>query len=221
MGWRAGDRDPSSQSCRAVSRSIQHLYHDPCQARLIGISTRRRPRGMANFTHNACGSRMAFSAKEIPGSAKAPSATTTACRHRGSVLVAAQPPRNRYIIGCGRLESRGNRQCPRCGVKAASRRAPGRIRDRSRAALDSIFISPCIGPQHLLLEVLDVPLSGRNGEWAYYMRRGRLCRRRYVMPNDPRWKAWRRIWKSPRRTGSPALASAAGWISPCNFPSGI
>jgi hypothetical protein len=31
-----------------------------------------------------------------------------------------------------------------------------------------------------------IPKSGRCGDWVYYMFHGKLCRRRYVVPNDPR-----------------------------------
>jgi hypothetical protein len=35
----------------------------------------------------------------------------------------------------------------------------------------------------------DVPTSGRDGLWVYYMRGGKQCRRRYVVPRDPRTPA--------------------------------
>jgi hypothetical protein len=36
------------------------------------------------------------------------------------------------------------------------------------------------------LNLPDVARSGRWGEWVYYMRDGKQCRRRYVVPRDPR-----------------------------------
>jgi hypothetical protein len=36
------------------------------------------------------------------------------------------------------------------------------------------------------LNLPDVARSGRWGEWVYYMRGGKQCRRRYVVPRDPR-----------------------------------
>ncbi len=33
--------------------------------------------------------------------------------------------------------------------------------------------------------VIDAPKSGRWGDWVYYMRGGKQCRRRYVVPRDP------------------------------------
>ena len=32
----------------------------------------------------------------------------------------------------------------------------------------------------------DVPKSGKWGQWVYYVRNGKQCRRRYVKPRDPR-----------------------------------
>jgi hypothetical protein len=36
------------------------------------------------------------------------------------------------------------------------------------------------------LNLPDVPRSGRWGEWVYYLRSNQQCRRRYVVPQDPR-----------------------------------
>jgi hypothetical protein len=36
------------------------------------------------------------------------------------------------------------------------------------------------------MKALEVPRSGRDGEWVYYMRGSKQCRRRYVHPKDPR-----------------------------------
>jgi hypothetical protein len=35
-------------------------------------------------------------------------------------------------------------------------------------------------------KLVDIPKSGREGEWVYYMRGRTQCRRRYVVPRDPR-----------------------------------
>jgi len=37
--------------------------------------------------------------------------------------------------------------------------------------------------------IIDVPKSGRWGDWVYYMRGGKQCCRRYVKPRDPRTPA--------------------------------
>ena len=36
------------------------------------------------------------------------------------------------------------------------------------------------------MKVLDIPKSGRDRRWVYYMRGRKLCRRKYVIPMDPR-----------------------------------
>jgi hypothetical protein len=36
------------------------------------------------------------------------------------------------------------------------------------------------------LNLPDIPRSGRWGEWVYYVRSNKQCRRRYVVPRDPR-----------------------------------
>lgn len=38
------------------------------------------------------------------------------------------------------------------------------------------------------MKVLEIPRSGRDGKWVYYLRGRKQCRRRYVLPNDPRTK---------------------------------
>jgi hypothetical protein len=42
------------------------------------------------------------------------------------------------------------------------------------------------------MKMPEVPTSGRDGLWVYYMRGGKQCRRRYVVPKDPRTPAQRR-----------------------------
>jgi hypothetical protein len=32
----------------------------------------------------------------------------------------------------------------------------------------------------------EILKSGRSGDWVYYVRNGKQCRRRYVVPKDPR-----------------------------------
>jgi hypothetical protein len=44
----------------------------------------------------------------------------------------------------------------------------------------------------VLLTLLDIPKSGRCGDYVFYMRRGNLCRRRYVSPRNVRTPARRR-----------------------------
>jgi hypothetical protein len=36
------------------------------------------------------------------------------------------------------------------------------------------------------MKILDIPKSGRDGRCVYYMRDSNLCRRKYVVPKDPR-----------------------------------
>ena len=36
------------------------------------------------------------------------------------------------------------------------------------------------------MKILDIPKSGRCGDFVFYMRGRKLCRRRYVVPRDPR-----------------------------------
>ena len=36
------------------------------------------------------------------------------------------------------------------------------------------------------MKLLEIPKSGRDGRWVYYMRGRKLCRRKYVVPKDPR-----------------------------------
>ena len=51
------------------------------------------------------------------------------------------------------------------------------------------------------------PRSGRRGEWVYYMRGNKQCRRRYVRPRDPRTPAQLRV----RQTFG---AASKAWSSP-------
>ncbi len=51
------------------------------------------------------------------------------------------------------------------------------------------------------------PRSGRSGEWVYYMRGNKQCRRRYVRPRDPRTPAQLRVRKS-------FGAASKAWSSP-------
>jgi hypothetical protein len=36
------------------------------------------------------------------------------------------------------------------------------------------------------MKILDIPRSGRDGRWVYYMQGSKLFRRKYVIPKDPR-----------------------------------
>jgi hypothetical protein len=51
------------------------------------------------------------------------------------------------------------------------------------------------------------PRSGRRGEWIYYLRGNKQCRRRYVRPRDPRTPAQLRL----RQTFG---AASKAWSSP-------
>jgi hypothetical protein len=44
--------------------------------------------------------------------------------------------------------------------------------------------------------ILDILKSGRNGDFVFYMRGGKLCRRRYVVPTNVRTAARRRMRRS-------------------------
>src|SRR5512146_465634 len=43
------------------------------------------------------------------------------------------------------------------------------------------------------MKTLPVRYSGRSGEWVYYVRGKKQCRRRYVRPRDPRTPAQLRV----------------------------
>jgi hypothetical protein len=43
------------------------------------------------------------------------------------------------------------------------------------------------------MKALDIPKSGRCRDFVYYMRGKKQCRRRYVIPKDPRTPAQRRV----------------------------
>ena len=43
------------------------------------------------------------------------------------------------------------------------------------------------------MKTLPVRYSGRSGEWVYYVRGNKQCRRRYVRPKDPRTPAQLRV----------------------------
>jgi hypothetical protein len=46
--------------------------------------------------------------------------------------------------------------------------------------------SRSLGENRNNLNPPDIPRSGRWGEWVFYMRGNKQCRRRYVVPRDPR-----------------------------------
>ena len=59
--------------------------------------------------------------------------------------------------------------------------------------------------QHARLLAQGKPLSGRSGPFVYYMRNGRLCWRRYVVPEDPgtaRQRRSRAAFRAASRTWS-------------------
>jgi hypothetical protein len=60
------------------------------------------------------------------------------------------------------------------------------------------------------LTLPDVPRSGRWGEWVFYMRGNKQCRRRYVVPRDPR---------TPGQLRSRAALAAASkaWSESCRL----
>ena len=57
------------------------------------------------------------------------------------------------------------------------------------------------------MKILDIPKSGRDGPWVYYMRGPNLCRRKYVRPKDPR---------TPRQLRARAALTAASKAWSCN-----
>ena len=46
------------------------------------------------------------------------------------------------------------------------------------------------------MNLSEPPRSGRRGEWVYYMRGNKQCRRRYVRPRDPRTPGQLRVRKT-------------------------
>ena len=60
------------------------------------------------------------------------------------------------------------------------------------------------------MNLSDPPRSGRRGEWVYYMRGNKQCRRRYVRPRDPRTPGQLRVRKTfgdaSRTYSSPGLS---------------
>src|ERR1022692_3613028 len=94
------------------------------------------------------------------------------------------------------------------------------------------------------MTILDIPRSGRDGDFVYYMRGRKLCRRRYVIPKNVRTagrgrargafgaisKAWSRVLtEEQRQAWSAATAKVrsrprlgqAGWLSGQTFFAGI
>ena len=61
------------------------------------------------------------------------------------------------------------------------------------------------------MKACDVPKSGRWGDYVYYLRGGRQCRRRYKVPRDPRAAAQlrlRRIFGAASRAWGETLSEA-------------
>jgi hypothetical protein len=58
-------------------------------------------------------------------------------------------------------------------------------------------------------KTVDVCMSGRFGDYVYYMRGGRQCCRRYVVPKDPRTPAQLR-WRAALSAASRAWSNSGG-----------
>jgi hypothetical protein len=94
------------------------------------------------------------------------------------------------------------------------------------------------------MTILDIPRSGRDGAYVYYMRGRKLCRRRYVIPRNVRTagrararvafgaiaKAWSRVLtEAQRRAWNAAAAKVqsrprlwqSGWLTGQTFFAGI
>ena len=94
------------------------------------------------------------------------------------------------------------------------------------------------------MTILDIPRSGRDGAYVYYMRGRKLCRRRYVVPVNVRTaarrrargafgsvaKAWSRVLTEEQRRAWNAAAAKvrsrprlwqSGWITGQTFFTGI
>src|ERR1035437_9408907 len=97
---------------------------------------------------------------------------------------------------------------------------------------------------HGNMTILDIPRSGRDGAYVYYMRGKKLCRRRHVIPKNVRTagraraqgtfgaiaKAWRRVLtEAQRRAWNAAAAKVrsrprlwqSGWLTGQTFFTGI
>ena len=89
---------------------------------------------------------------------------------------------------------------------------------------------------HHNMTILDIPRSGRDGDYVYYMRGRKLCRRRYFIPTNRRTaarsrargafgaiaKAWSRVLTEQQRRAWNAAAAKvrsrprlwqSGWLS--------
>jgi hypothetical protein len=94
------------------------------------------------------------------------------------------------------------------------------------------------------MTILDIPRSGRDGDFVYYMRGKKLCRRRYFIPTNVRTpgrrlargafgavaKAWSRVLTEPQRQAWNAAAAKvrsrprlwqSGWLTGQAFFQGI
>jgi hypothetical protein len=94
------------------------------------------------------------------------------------------------------------------------------------------------------MTILDIPRSGRDGAYVYYMRGRKLCRRSYVLPKDVRTagrvrargafgavvKAWSRVLSEEKRRAWNAAAAKvrsrprlwqSGWLTGQTFFAGI
>jgi len=90
------------------------------------------------------------------------------------------------------------------GVPAVRQKQPCRKRGIVPTG-GMVPLSPKELKQHAHLLAQGKPLSGRSGPFVYYMRNGRLCWRRYVVPEDPgtaRQRRSRAAFRAASRTWS-------------------
>ena len=90
------------------------------------------------------------------------------------------------------------------GVPAVRQKQPCRKRGIAPTG-GMVPLSPKELKQHARLLAQGKPLSGRSGPFVYYMRNGRLCWRRYVVPEDPstaRQRRSRAAFRAASRTWS-------------------
>ena len=90
------------------------------------------------------------------------------------------------------------------GVPAVRQKQPRRKRGIVPTG-GMVPLSPKELKQHARLLAQGKPLSGRSGPFVYYMRNGRLCWRRYVVPEDPstaRQRRSRAAFRAASRTWS-------------------
>ena len=102
------------------------------------------------------------------------------------------------------MVSEMNRRPMTKGVPAVRQKQPRRKRGIVPTG-GMVPLSPKELKQHAHLLAQGKPLSGRSGPFVYYMRNGRLCWRRYVVPEDPstaRQRRSRAAFRAASRTWS-------------------